>query len=300
MGILKTEITTYSQYDFKGYGESATFKPKKIALHDTGTTGAAKGTASWTVGQMASNPNSANYHFVIDEKELYSVVLETSKAYHCGDGQTKKGNGESLGIEIARSLPGGNFANDNAKEIYYKAWLRACELASDLCKKYNIAPNENTIIQHNECKGTACPYAMKMYFGSYEKAKTETIKMIKNYMNGETPQAPSESTAPPKNETGNGVKMVDNKLNVIGKANYKTKTKLAMYKFPEYGDANKNGRYLPVGHVLTNVQKTSKSADGRRWYILDDGSYIIGENKETVVGNNKYTVSNTGDIWLSK
>lgn len=184
--MLEKENTKYFRSNWSGYDQTNGLrgKIKGIVLHDAaaGMGATAESVAKHTYNSM----ENANYHFSVDDKgNVYSVVGEDQKAYHCGDGPNGFGNGNCLGVEIAPSLTGGNFNNQAEKDKYLKAWDNACQLIADLCKKYKLSAN--CVKQHRQFSSTACPYSMKQAFGSYEKALSETIKKVDGYIIGNKP-----------------------------------------------------------------------------------------------------------------
>ncbi len=170
----KKENEKYLRMDWFGaYGKMD--KVKGVVLHDSasGMNATAESVARATTHAMSIDDDSANYHNVIDDKgQCYSVIREDVRAYHTA---SKEGNYNYIGIEIAPSLTGGNFKGAE-REKYHKAWKEACKLVADYCVKYKLT--EKNVRQHNEFSSTACPYSMKMYFGSYEKALKETRKEV--------------------------------------------------------------------------------------------------------------------------
>lgn len=169
-------------YLIKGFPSYTNYKliPKYIIIHDTAGQSSAYQEAKRL--QSSSQYNNGIAHYYIDESNCYQLIYDTVKAYHAGDGEFGKGNGQSLSIEVCRSLPGGNFTSSSQKETYKKALERAYMLAADLCNQYGINPNN--ILQHRECSSTACPYTQKVLYGSYEKAKSEAKRKVSYYKNG--------------------------------------------------------------------------------------------------------------------
>ena len=96
---------------FPSYGSGiSSLKPKYIVIHDTA--GQSSASAEAIRVQKPSAYNNGVAHYYIDDKECYQVIKDNVKAWHCGDGYKGKGNGESIGIEVCKSLPGGNFKNN--------------------------------------------------------------------------------------------------------------------------------------------------------------------------------------------
>lgn len=151
----------------------------KIVGHDFagGETLTAKAGAKLISDRMDSNGDSANVHWIVDANEVYAVIPESQSAYATG---VASYNQSTLNIEIAPSFTKGTetkFSSEANKENYRKAWQTMCKLMADICVKYDL--DENDIMQHNQIKSTACPYTMKVYFGSYAKALSETKEQVK-------------------------------------------------------------------------------------------------------------------------
>lgn len=162
---------------FPSYSDSKLI-PKYIVIHDTAGSSAALQEA--TRLQSSSQYNNGVAHFYTDDKECYQLIECNIKAYHAGDGPTGKGNGQSISIEVCKSLASGGFTSETQKATYQKALDNAYKLAADLCKKYNIS--SNNILQHKDLSATACPYTQKVLFGSYEKALSNAKSKIGGYM----------------------------------------------------------------------------------------------------------------------
>lgn len=168
------EKMNYFQKDWNSvYGTIP--KVKGVVLHDSasGMNATAESVAKYTIKNM----NNANYHNVVDSKgNCYAIVDMKKCAYHLG---SEYGNKNFIGIEIAESLTGGSLSSTD-KTKYLKAWHEGCKLVADYLVYYNL--DTDVIFQHNEFSSTACPYTMKLAFGSYAKALAETKKQVKIYM----------------------------------------------------------------------------------------------------------------------
>lgn len=154
-----------------------------IVLHDggSGMGATAAQVASGTVQAMKNNADYPNYHNVVDHTgACYAVIMQDYATYSLGDKNPNDNfipNDNYISIEIAPSLTGGDFKSQADKDKYKKAWLNGCKLVADYCVYYGL--NENNVHQHKEFSATECPYTMKKYFGSYEKALSETKKQVK-------------------------------------------------------------------------------------------------------------------------
>lgn len=166
--------------NFESYSDPK-LVPKYIVVHDA----ASKASALEQANRLQTKDQYDNgvAHLYIDENECYQLIECNVKAYHAGDGVNGKGNGQSLSIEVCRSLPSGGFTSETEKATYKKALDNAYRLVADLCKKYSIS--SNNILQHKDLSATACPYTQKVLFGSYEKALSNAKSKIGGYMSAQ-------------------------------------------------------------------------------------------------------------------
>lgn len=99
---------------------------------------------------------SANYF--VDDNEIYRVVKDSDRAWHCGD-KLKQGNGgsyygkcinsNSIGIEMCC------YNNNGSLDISEKTIANTIDLVKELMAKYNI-PVEN-VIRHYDITNKICP-----------------------------------------------------------------------------------------------------------------------------------------------
>lgn len=161
--------------NFPSY-QNSNLVPKYIIIHNT-----AGMSSAYEEAKRVQNPNAYNNgitHYYVDENESYQVLLENIKCYGSGDGANGRGNGQSLQIEVCRSLPGGNFANENDKERFLKAENNAIYLANELMKRHGI-PVEN-ILLHKELSATACPYTSELVHGNSKQYFIDKINELRN------------------------------------------------------------------------------------------------------------------------
>jgi N-acetyl-anhydromuramyl-L-alanine amidase AmpD len=112
----------------------------------------------WIVGTLASSDatfNSptrlASAHYGVGPNEVHQYVKEVDTAWHASNLTV---NRESIGIEHE----GGKLLSDGTREVPSEATLkRSAELIADICKRYNLPIDRNTIHVHNEYKATTCP-----------------------------------------------------------------------------------------------------------------------------------------------
>lgn len=101
---------------------------------------------------------SASANYFVDENEIYRVVADSDKAWHCGD-KLKSGNGgayngkctnsNSIGIEMC-------CYNNNGKiDVSEKVISNTIELVKELMTKYNISIDN--VIRHYDVTNKICP-----------------------------------------------------------------------------------------------------------------------------------------------
>ncbi len=101
---------------------------------------------------------SASANYFVDENEIYRLVADSDKAWHCGD-KLKSGNGgayngkctnsNSIGIEMC-------CYNNNGKiDVSEKVISNTIELVKELMAKYNISIDN--VIRHYDVTNKICP-----------------------------------------------------------------------------------------------------------------------------------------------
>jgi hypothetical protein len=127
----------------ENYGNPRIYPVKKIVMH-------------WMAGSLAScdatfkNPSrKASAHYGIGGSTIHQYVQEDQVAWHAGGGV----NYESIGIEHEGGypVPGGLF----------KPTMETCntsaQLVADICRRYKIPCDRNTVKKHSEYMSTECP-----------------------------------------------------------------------------------------------------------------------------------------------
>lgn len=151
-----------------------------IVIHDAsaGINATAQSVAQYTTNRMKADPDSANYHYVLDATSCYQLIGEQYATYSLGDKDRSDNyypNDRFISVEIAPSLTGGTLTESD-KDKYYKAWLNTCKFVAEICVRKKLSSSK--IYQHNKYGSTSCPYTMAKYFGSYEKALAATRKQV--------------------------------------------------------------------------------------------------------------------------
>lgn len=120
-----------------------------IVIHDTAAR--VKGVdakATRNYFQMGERAASANY--AVDDHEIYQIVSNSNRAYHCGDqgGNKTITNSNSIGIELCVNTDGD--------------WEKTMENGEALTKwlmdKYNIPADH--VVRHYDVSGKPCPEMM--------------------------------------------------------------------------------------------------------------------------------------------
>lgn len=126
-----------------------------IVVHFVGAVSTAKNNADY----LYNNNTSASAHYFVDENDIYQVVEDKNKAWHCGGGlQSNLGhtfyqkctNTNSIGVELCCKIKNGDTWYFEDKTIE-----NAIGLIRKLMDKHNI-PIER-VIRHFDVTGKFCP-----------------------------------------------------------------------------------------------------------------------------------------------
>jgi N-acetylmuramoyl-L-alanine amidase len=127
---------------------------KYIVIHYVGAVSTAKNNADY----FKSINRGASANYFVDDNEIYRVVKDSDRAWHCGDTlKSGKGgsfngrciNSNSIGIEMCC------YNNNGTLDISEKTIVNTIELTKELMLKYNI-PVEN-VIRHYDVTNKICP-----------------------------------------------------------------------------------------------------------------------------------------------
>lgn len=122
---------------------------KYIVIHYVGAVSSAKANADY----FYSVNRQASAHYFVDENEIWQVVKEGDRAWHCGTNGTyyhpECRNSNSIGIEMCC------YNNNGTLDISEKVIEKTIELTKELMAKYNI-PIEN-VIRHYDVTHKCCP-----------------------------------------------------------------------------------------------------------------------------------------------
>lgn len=139
---IKTKLTTVNKTVMTNK------QNKYIVIHYVGAVSTAKANAEY----FYSVNRQASAHYFVDENEIWQVVKEGDRAWHCGT--TGKyyndcRNSNSIGIEMCC------FNNNGVLDISEKVVSKTIELTKELMAKYSI-PVEN-VIRHYDVTHKICP-----------------------------------------------------------------------------------------------------------------------------------------------
>lgn len=112
----------------------------------------------WIVGTLESadatfaNPDRrASAHYGIGDKDIHQYAKESDTAWHASNWTV---NQESIGIEHE----GGWLLDDGTRQKPSdETHETSAQLVADICKRYNLPIDRNTIHVHNEYSATQCP-----------------------------------------------------------------------------------------------------------------------------------------------
>lgn len=124
-----------------------------IVVHHNATMNKQVALNTWTL--EANNWTSA--HYEITDTEIIGAVGENYVAYHAGGTggadvpKMSDPNGRSIGLEHVNSSGAPSWGVSDA------TLRNSARLIADICKRYNLPINRNTIKLHREVTSTACP-----------------------------------------------------------------------------------------------------------------------------------------------
>lgn len=180
----------------RNYTTGRTDSIKYIVIHYTAGLTSKAGSNLGTVNGWQNSSTQASAHYVVDDGGIVQAVEDKDTAWHCGTKGTYYHkycrNSNSIGIEICSNLKGGIpkgkkyedipasdpnwYLTENAKDY-------AARLTADLCKKYNLRP-EDAVLRHYDVTHKDCPSPMvddnKEGFTGWLKFKSKVL----DYYNG--------------------------------------------------------------------------------------------------------------------
>ena len=175
-----------------------------IVVHHNATTNKDVALNTWLVS--AGNWTSA--HYEITDNEIIGAVGENYVAYHAGGTggadvpKMSDPNGRSIGLEHVNSTGAPSWGVSDA------TLRNSARLIADICKRYNLPINRNTIKLHREVTSTACPGGLDI--GKLIRYAQEAA--------GQKPSQPSKASVTAKNTSAiQAFKNASNEFTAYGK-----------------------------------------------------------------------------------
>lgn len=223
---------------------------------------------------------SASANYFVDENEIYRLVADSDKAWHCGD-KLKSGNGgayngkctnsNSIGIEMC-------CYNNNGKiDVSEKVISNTIELVKELMAKYNISV-EN-VIRHYDVTNKICPEP-------FVKSTARWLDFKNRLVESDNKQIIQEEN---KNENMGTIAKIQSTINARYGLNiavdniYGRETKKALIIGLQKELNKQYNKKLNVDGIFGNLTKNAcvtvkKGASGNITYILQAILYCKGYN----------------------
>lgn len=158
-----------------------------IVIHHNATTNKDVAMSTW----YTTSGNWTSAHYEITDNEIIGCVGENYTAYHAGgtggsDVPTIPNvNHRSIGLEHVNSsgAPSWSVSDDTLRN--------SAELIADICQRYGLPINRNTIKAHNEVTATACPGGINV---------DKLVRMAQDAANGKQPEPPKPPLPKPQKE----------------------------------------------------------------------------------------------------
>ena len=138
----------------------------QIIVHHNATTNKDVAMNTW----LESGSAGTSAHYEITPNEIVGCVGENSIAYHAGNWDV---NVNSIGLEHVNSSGAPSWSVDG------KTIENSAKLIVDICKRYGLPINRNTIKGHNEIVATACPGGINV---------DQLVKRAQDIANGDKPK----------------------------------------------------------------------------------------------------------------
>lgn len=223
-----------------------------IVVHHNATTNKDVALNTWLVS--AGNWTSA--HYEITDNEIIGAVGENYVAYHAGGTggadvpKMSDPNGRSIGLEHVNSTGAPSWGVSDA------TLRNSARLITDICKRYNLPINRNTIKLHREVTSTACPGGLDI--GKLIRYAQEAA--------GQKPAQPSKASVTAKNTSAiQAFKNASNEFTAYGK-----------FRVDEV--KNVNGIMQLSNYGLAGGKNFSWTYNGIPWALVDNTSRSNSEN----------------------
>lgn len=159
---IKTKLTTVNRTVMTNK------QNKYIVIHYVGAVSSAKANADY----FYSVNRQASAHYFVDENEIWQVVKEGDRAWHCGTTgkyyHPECRNDNSIGIEMCC------YMNNGTLDIKEEVINKTIELTKELMAKYNI-PVEN-VIRHYDVTHKVCPAPFVNNEGRWNDFKSRLVE----------------------------------------------------------------------------------------------------------------------------
>lgn len=223
-----------------------------IVVHHNATTNKDVALNTWLVS--AGNWTSA--HYEITDNEIIGAVGENYVAYHAGGTggadvpKMSDPNGRSIGLEHVNSTGAPSWGVSDA------TLRNSARLIADICKRYNLPINRNTIKLHREVTSTACPGGLDI--GKLIRYAQEAA--------GQKSAQPSKASVTAKNTSAiQAFKNASNEFTAYGK-----------FRVDEV--KNVNGIMQLINYGLAGGKNFSWTYNGIPWALVDNTSRSNSEN----------------------
>ena len=153
MGEVFSKLTTSVDQRQMFHGGLRKRGIDRIVVHHNATTSKDTALNTWTI--EAGNYTSA--HYEITDTEIIGAVGENYIAYHAGGAggrdvpKMSDPNGRSIGLEHVNSTGAPTW------QVSDTTLRNSARLIADICARYGLPINRNTIVLHREVTATACP-----------------------------------------------------------------------------------------------------------------------------------------------
>lgn len=168
-GEIYSDLTTDVRPEIFWNSGERTQPIQYIVIHGTAGTNIQAVYSTWLQG--GNRQASANY--VVDDEGIHGCLGENIVAWHSG-GVGAVTNNNSVGVEHLNNYIG-NIKDANTYTFSDKTIQTGAKLVADICKRYGLEPNQNTILFHREVSATSCPQTLN---------KDEYVKLVQNYYYG--------------------------------------------------------------------------------------------------------------------
>lgn len=134
-----------------------------VVVHHTGNNNLGAG-AKNTASFCSTSPD-VSIHYATDGNSVYSIVKESSVAWHAGDGMRPPGSTYYNDIYKETCITGGGtngigieMCQDQGNDLYM-TWHRTAKLVADILKRHSL--DTTRVKQHHDFSGKNCPQELR-------------------------------------------------------------------------------------------------------------------------------------------